>query len=151
MDFDARALIHCDANAVWRRLWDIEGIARCIEGCQDVRTLEPEKRYAATVVERVGPFSVTIEMELSVEESDPGRRLAIEASGKEGKLGTRVRWRGDVALNPDGDSRTSLEVRLHAEVRGKIASLGEGLVKRKAQEGLQKFLAAFVKMAEGDA
>lgn len=148
MDFDTRALIQRDAGAVWQSLWNIEEIARCIEGCRDVRVLEPERRYAATVVERVGPFSVTVEMELEVVESEPGRRLVIEASGKDGRLGTRVRWRGAIALNPEGDGRTSLEVRLHAEVRGKIASLGEGLVKRKAQEGLQKFLDAFVKMAE---
>ena len=150
MDFNKEAVINRDPETVWKSLWNIEGVAGCIEGCEKVEVIEPNKRYEATVVERVGSFSMSIKMELDVVESEENRRLAIEAKGTDGKLGTRVRWRADVCLEPEGDNQTAIEIRLHIEVRGKIASLGEGLVKRKVHEGLENFSSSFAQMVESE-
>lgn len=148
MDLEARVVIRRNSETVWKRLWDVEGLARCFDGCREVGVIEPNKRYSARVVERVGPFSVSLGMELDVVESEEGRRIAIEARGVDGKLGTRIRWRADVGLEDDGEDQTAMDIRLHAEVRGKIASLGEGMVKRKAREALAKFTSSFAQMVE---
>jgi hypothetical protein len=150
MDLSKKVVIHRDPETVWKGLWNIEGVAGCIEGCKEVEVIESNKRYGATVVERVGPFLVSMKMEIDVVESEENLRLAVEARGTDGKLGTRVRWRADVGIEPEGDNQTAIDIRLHTEVRGKIASLGEGLVKRKVHEGLEKFTSSFAQMIESE-
>ncbi len=148
MDLSARTTIQQDPETVWRGLWDIEEVARCIQGCGDVEVLEPNERYAVVVKERVGPFSVNFKMELEVVEREENRHLAVEGRGMDSVLGTRVRWRADVNLESEGEAATAMDILLHAEIRGKIASLGEGMVKRKARESLEKFTASFAQMLE---
>jgi len=123
----------------WRALWDVRGVARCLPGCQDVEEVEPQRRYRATVKDRVGPFSVAVLLDVAVESSEADRRLRIDATGRDSVLGSPVRMSLTARLTPEpaGGSRLTLDGR--AEVGGKLAALGQAVIHRKTRDVLDAF------------
>jgi carbon monoxide dehydrogenase subunit G len=66
---------------VWAFLWDVERVARCIPGCSDVRVVDPQRSYTATVTEKVGPFRVSFPLEIEVTRLEAPRNLQVQARG----------------------------------------------------------------------
>src|SRR4051812_21085189 len=54
---------------VWDFVWQTEQLAACVPGCTGVETLEPGKRYRATMSDHIGPYKIEAEMEIVVEEA----------------------------------------------------------------------------------
>jgi len=78
-------------DRAWAALWNVPEVARCLPGCEAVEEIEPKRRYKATVKDRVGPFSVTIPLDVTVEPSEAERLLRINATGRDSILGSPVR------------------------------------------------------------
>jgi len=135
---------------VWRALWEIPKLARCIPGCEDVEEVEPRRRYRATVRERVGPFRVEIPLEVAVDSLEEGIRLAVKASGRDSVLSSPVKVSMIVALAPAG-AGTSLTLQGKAEVGGKLAALGQGVIQRKTRDILNAFAANLHQLLAGQA
>ena len=124
---------------LWDLLWDVERIAGCIRGTSDVRTVEPERRYTATVTQKVGPFGVSFPLAIEVTERQPPSSLTVEASGRDPKLGSRLKATMHIALAAADDERTRLSIDTTIALQGRLASLGQGIIARKADEELAWF------------
>jgi carbon monoxide dehydrogenase subunit G len=113
-------------DAAWAALWDVPRVARCLPGCQEVTEVEPRRRYRASVKDRVGPFTVTIPLDVTVEPSDAERRLGVHATGRDAILGSPVRM--------------SLTARLtHGEGGGSRLTLGQAVIHRRTRDILDAF------------
>jgi uncharacterized protein len=126
---------------VWSFLWEVERVARCLPGCEDVRTVVPQQRYAAVVAERVGPFKVRFPLDIDVLEVDPGRRLKAQAAGRDPALGSSLR----VTIQLELEARNGgsvVHIVSDAAVLGKLGALGQGMIERKAGEIMEGFAAA---------
>lgn len=132
----------------WTALWDVPAVARCLPGCQDVQEIppsgitrrdEPQRRYRATVKDKVGPFSVVITFDVTVDPSEAERLLRVSATGRDSILGSPVRMSMTARLTPgiDGGSRLTLDG--NAEVGGKLAALGQAVIHRKTRDVLDAF------------
>jgi carbon monoxide dehydrogenase subunit G len=126
--------------AVWETLWDVATVARCIPGCGPVETVEDRTRYRAQVTDRIGPFKVTVPLELVVESAEPGRRLRMRAAGRDTLLGSPVRVALGVGLEATAEG-TRLTLDGHGEVGGKLAGLGSGVLQRHTRDLLDEFAA----------
>jgi carbon monoxide dehydrogenase subunit G len=122
---------------VWERLWDIAALARCIPGCDGVETVEARTRYRATIRDRLGPFRIAIPLDVTVEGTPPDR-LAVTATGRDATLGSPVKVRLTVTLGPTATG-TRLLVDGKAEVMGKLAALGQGVIQRRTTDVLDQF------------
>lgn len=122
----------------WKALWDVAALAGCIPGCGEVEEIEPRRRYRAVVRDRVGPFKVTIPLDVVIDAIDEGARLSVTASGRDSMLGSPVKVRMTVALDP-ADGGTRLALRGAGEVGGKLAALGQAVTQRKTRETLDRF------------
>jgi len=125
-------------DAVWERLWDVPALAACIPGCDAVEAVEAQRRYRATIRDKVGPFRISIPLEVAVEATPPAR-LVVSATGRDSVLGSPVRLRlvATIAAGAAGGARLSLEG--HGEVGGKLAALGQGVIDRKTRDILDRF------------
>src|SRR5262245_63107696 len=85
------------AAALWAFLWDVPRVVSCLPGCVEAREVEPQRRYAARMQQRVGPISLDVPLEVRIVEAEPERRLVLEASGRDRLVGAEILMR--VALD----------------------------------------------------
>jgi carbon monoxide dehydrogenase subunit G len=134
---------------VWATLWDVAAVARCLPGCGEIVELEPRRHYRATIRDRVGPFTVTVPLEVTVHDVVDGQRLSLQASGRDATLGSPVRMSLAVSVAPaDGGARLTLDGA--GEIGGKLAALGQAVTRRKARETLDRFAANLRILLGGD-
>jgi carbon monoxide dehydrogenase subunit G len=134
---------------VWDFIWDVDRFIACVPGCKDAKTIEPGKRYAATMVEKVGPFKVEFPTTIEVLERDELSRIKAQASGADAKIGSRMKVDLDVSLRDEGN-KTVLGFVAGVDILGKLAALGHGIIKRKADQVLDAFAQAVKQRLEGE-
>lgn len=99
-------------------------------------------RYEATIEERVGPFKARFDWEISVTSSVPLERVAVVAKGKDTKLGAGARVEMTVQIERRDPSGTILDIQTELQVTGKVATLGQAVIKRKAEQVVRDFAGA---------
>ena len=148
MQFEKEVEISASRQKVWDFIWDVDRFIACVPGCKEAKTLEPGKRYAATMVEKVGPFRVEFPTTIEVLEREELTRIKAQASGADNKIGSRMKISLDVNLREQGD-KTVLGFVAGVDILGKLAALGHGIIKRKADQVLDEFAQAVKKQLEG--
>jgi len=118
----------------WEFLWQAERLARCLPGCVGVTELEPKKKYRARIEDHVGPYKIGFDLDVTIEEARPQERIRMAATGQDRRLGVSQRVTLQVDLRPSDSGGTILDVEADVEVLGKVATLGQFVVKRKANE-----------------
>ncbi|MET0584628.1 MAG: SRPBCC domain-containing protein [Candidatus Binatia bacterium] len=149
MQFQKEVEILAPREKVWQFIWDVDRFIACVPGCQEAKTIEPEKRYAATMVEKVGPFKVEFPTTIEVLEREELTRIKAQATGADNKIGSRMKLDLDVHLREEGD-KTILSFVAGVDILGKLAALGHGIIKRKADQVLDEFAQAVKTKLEGD-
>ena len=150
MRFEERIEVKAPAEDVWGLLWDIERLARCLPGCEAINELEPRRKYDAVVVERIGPFQARFGLELSVTKVDPERFVQVEVTGKDRKLAASMRGVMEARLERTGDEGTALDIIADVQVTGKIAGLGQVVIKRKSRDVIGRFAQAITAELDGE-
>ena len=149
MQFQKEVEILAPREKVWQFIWDVDRFIVCVPGCKDAKTIEAGKRYAATMVEKVGPFQVEFPTTIEVLEREELTRIKAQASGADNKIGSRMKLDLDVHLREEGD-KTILGFVAGVDILGKLAALGHGIIKRKADQVLDEFAQAVKTKLEGD-
>ena len=149
MQFEKEVVIRAPREKVWNFIWDVDRFIACIPGCKDAKTLEPGKLYSATMVEKVGPFRVEFPTTIEVLETEELTRIKAQASGADNKIGSRMKVDLDVKLR-EQNQNTVLGFVAGVDILGKLAALGHGMIKRKADQVLDEFAQAVKKQLEGD-
>jgi uncharacterized protein len=149
LQFQKEVEILAPREKVWQFIWDVDRFIACVPGCKDAKTIEAGKRYAATMVEKVGPFKVEFPTTIEVLERAELTRIKAQATGADNKIGSRMKLDLDVHLREDGD-KTILSFVAGVDILGKLAALGHGIIKRKADQVLDEFAQAVKTKLEGD-
>lgn len=149
MQFQKEVEISAPREKVWRFIWDVDRFIACVPGCKEAKTVEEGKRYAATMVEKVGPFKVEFPTTIEVLEREELTHIKAQASGADNKIGSRMKLDLDVNLREQGD-KTVLGFTAGVDILGKLAALGHGIIKRKADQVLDEFAQAVKKQLEVD-
>ena len=148
MQFQKEIVILAPREKVWQFIWDVDRFIACVPGCKEAKTLEEGKRYAATMVEKVGPFKVEFPTTIEVLEREELTRIKAQATGADNKIGSRMKIDLDVNLRGQ-DNQTILGFIAGVDILGKLAALGHGIIKRKADQVLDEFAQAVKKSLEG--
>ncbi len=149
MEFQKEVEIAVPRQKVWDFIWDVDRFIACVPGCKEAKTVEPGKRYSATMVEKVGPFKVEFPTTIEVLEREELSHIKAQASGADNKIGSRMKVELNVNLREQGD-KTVLGFTAGVDILGKLAALGHGIIKRKADQVLDEFAQAVKKRLEGD-
>ena len=149
MQFQKEVEILAPREKVWQFIWDVDRFIACVPGCKEAKTIEEGKRYSATMVEKVGPFKVEFPTTIEVLEREELTHIKAQASGADNKIGSRMKLDLDVNLREQGD-KTILGFAAGVDILGKLAALGHGIIKRKADQVLDEFAQAVKTKLEGD-
>jgi|SRR5699024_7343013 len=132
--------IKVDANAqeIWNSVIQIEDIATCIPGIEDVVAVEGDNKYKALAKEKIGPFKISLPVELTINEvTFPTMKLFGEGTDKFTK--TMVKLDMQLTLEEQSEKETILIIEVDANMKGKLATLGQGMVNRKFSEKVEAF------------
>lgn len=149
MRFDKEVEISAPREKVWKFIWDVNRFIACVPSCKDAKTVEEGRLYSATMVEKVGPFRVEFPTTIEVLEKEELKHIKAQASGADNKIGSRMKIELDVNLQ-ERDNKTLLAFVANVDILGKLAALGHGIIKRKADQVLDEFAQAVKKRLEGD-
>ena len=140
--------IAAPAAGLWDLLWDVQRIVECLPGCVEAREVEPHRRYAARMEQKVGPISLSVPLDVKVVEAEAPRRLGLDAKGKDPVIGAEVVAK--VTLDVESRGEESL-LRIEAEGRilGRLGALGQSVIQRKAEDIIEEFGARLRRAAEG--
>jgi uncharacterized protein len=147
--FEKEVEIHSSVDDVWRFIWDVDRFIACVPGCKEAKTIEEGKLYSALMVEKVGPFRVEFPMKIEVLERKEGSHIKAQASGADNKIGSRMKVDLEVTLTGQ-NNKTVLSFVASVDILGKMAALGHGIIKRKADQVLEQFAQAVKEQLERD-
>ena len=130
--------VSASADETWAFFWDLPRVARCLPGCESIETTG-DSTYRARLVQKVGPFQVAMDIDMAVDEVEQGRRIVVSGGGKD-RMGNRLRInRLALELSEPSADRTEVSYELDFNLFGRLATLGNTVVKRKAEETRAEF------------
>ncbi|MEA2660987.1 MAG: uncharacterized protein QOH08_559 [Chloroflexota bacterium] len=125
--------------AVWDAMLDVRRVASWLSIVRDVRDIDPPRRYAAMLEDRLGPFAMRADLDVTVE-ADATGRMHVAAAGEDRQVASRISATIDLRCEPHG-SGTALAVSGRYEITGRIATLGSGAIRKKGDKILEEFFA----------
>lgn len=140
MEFFGEYRIAAPRQQVWEALNDPAVLQACIPGCRQLDKVS-DTEFVATVVSKVGPISATFRGNVVLSDLDPPNGYTLTGKGQGGAAGF-ARMSAAVTLQPVGEG-TVLNYRAHAEIGGKLASVGSRLVQTVAGKNADDFFTAF--------
>ena len=138
MRFEKQVVINAPKDRVWNFFLDARQLASCIPGCENVEPNDSDG-YAARIVDKIGPFRVSFQLEVRIKEIKEGRFIRAAATGKDQQLASSFRQTLQAEMNEVAPGQTRVDLSTEIGFLGKIASLGYGLIKRKADGAMAQF------------
>ena len=128
------------AADLWALLWDVPRMAACVPGCAEAREVEPQRRYAARMSQRIGPIRLTVALDVEILEAEAPRGVALRARGRDPVVGAEIAVQLRMSCEPR-EAGSALRVEAEGQVLGKLGALGHGAIQRKAEELVDEFAA----------
>ena len=124
--------------AAWALIRDVSRLGGCIPNVSDLEVVEEDRKYSAVVSDKLGPFRVQVPVQIELTTVEEPRRIVAELAGNDRRGQARVRGTLEATVDPAGaGSRLTLGMRL--EVLGRLAALGAGPMRRRADEIFGEF------------
>jgi carbon monoxide dehydrogenase subunit G len=124
-------------SQAWDVLLDVERIAPCMPGAT-VESFDGETVNGRVKV-KVGPIQVTYSGTARfIEKNEPGRRVTLDASGKEARGSGTAKATIVAVLQDDGES-TKVNVTTDLAITGKPAQFGRGVMVEVGNKLLGRF------------
>jgi carbon monoxide dehydrogenase subunit G len=122
----------------WKVLLDIEGIAPCLPGAQ-LQEIEGDE-YRGIVKVKVGPITAQYKGTATLAEVDePGRRLVIDAAGRDTRGQGNAKATIVVTMLDDAGG-TRVEVATDLAITGKVAQFGRGVLVDVSSKLMRQFV-----------
>ncbi len=148
MELTDRFTVPVDSATVWALFWDLPRIAGLLPGCESVDAID-EHHYRAHVAQKVGPFKVSMDVDIEVLESEVEKRVVVSGGGHD-RLGNRLSLnRIALELAPADGSGTEISYSMDFNLYGRMATLGSSVVKRKTEEMRVEFTRAIIEELGG--
>lgn len=139
MKFTERIILNAPINTVWEFLIDPERLGKCIPGCKRIVALD-DKRYEAVVGIKVGPISFKFQIETKILDLKAPSYLDFESRGKE--KGGVFTQKCKLALSALSPQETEVVYDADVNVVGRLATFGEKIIRAKARQLSEEFIAA---------
>jgi carbon monoxide dehydrogenase subunit G len=146
-EFAKTIALDASPELVWKAVLDFHRVASWLSIVREVRDVDPPRRYAALLEDRVGPFAMRADLDLTVETGE-GRRLKVVAGGEDRQVASRISATIELTVS-SRDEGTALDVKGRYEVTGKVATLGAGAIRKKGDRILQEFFDSATKELGG--
>jgi carbon monoxide dehydrogenase subunit G len=132
--------LSASVEEVWKLMRDTQRLTGLLPGVESVAPLNEEGReaYTAKVSERIGPFKITMNLDVRVTEAVEPSLLKASIKGTDPLGLNRMTGSMQVALSP-ASSGTQMHFEASIEILGKLATLGAVPIRRRATQVFAEF------------
>lgn len=130
-------IIEAPVEAVWALLEDIQRLAGCVPGIENVEEIGPDTYNGALKI-KIGPIAAAFAGQVTITERIPLERLVAEVNGQDKSSASLVRATFTGQLNRV-DASTQLQYEMDIALRGKLAQFGLTVVQGTAKKMTAEF------------
>jgi uncharacterized protein len=125
---------------VWQLLRATERMAALVPGVDSAVRIEPTEpeAYRVQVTEKVGPFKVTMKLEVNISEIVETKVLGAMVKGGDSIGLGRATGSVRIELTPS-EVGTSMYLTVNVEILGKLSTLGSPVIRRRVTELFGEF------------
>jgi carbon monoxide dehydrogenase subunit G len=136
--FNRSTTFAADAATAWTALTDVDRLARWVGILHDVKEIERLDTYTAVLEDRVGPFKLRADLSVDVTVPEEGVRVEVAASGKDRAVDSKIAIKAVLSL-AESEGGTTVTLEGDYQVTGRVASMGGGIIRKKADGVLDDF------------
>ena len=132
--------LNAPIDEVWSLLRDTPRLTALLPGIENVARINEEgaEAYAASVSEKIGPFKITMNLEVRVTETIEPSLLKAAIKGADSMALNRITGSLQVALRPASPG-TQMDFEACIEILGKLATLGAVPIRRRTAQAFAQF------------
>lgn len=119
-------------------LTDIERVATCVPGVENVVMTEPNT-YEAVLRTQIGPIKSSFAGSVHVDPSGAPVRLSASAQGKDRSTQSMAKVGFSATLEEIGDNTTRVDAEADVSIRGRLGQFGTGVIQATATQMLNDF------------
>jgi carbon monoxide dehydrogenase subunit G len=123
---------------VWSRIVDVDRVASWVSIIGSAKEIEHLSRYRALLEDRLGPFRMRADLDITIDAVQPERLLRARAVGEDRQVGSRLAVEVELMLTRQNEGSV-ITVRGHYELTGRPATLGASSIRKKADKILEEF------------
>lgn len=143
MIFSESFSIESDREALWDILMDVNQVADCLPGVEELEVLD-EDHYRGLIAVAMGPVKLRFKGEINVTSRDKEAWNALlTASANDAKAGGGFRASLQMQLSEaitGNEPATDLSLKLETTFLGRIGELGRPLIKKKISTIMNEFV-----------
>jgi carbon monoxide dehydrogenase subunit G len=147
--FEDSIAINAPVPRVWDFLLDVDRSAACMPGVEQV-TLIDDRTFDGIITASVGPISGTFSFRARIVESNPPRQLTAQVEGTDSVTRSTLKMDVTMTLDSAGADATDLAYRAVVDVHGRLAILGDMLLRATASLILEEFTKRLRLQLEGN-
>ena len=142
---DRQFVVEAPRDEVWPRLLDVETVASWLPIMHSVtEVLSGESgidgsSFQAAFEDKVGPFSLRADLRIDVSGVREPEEVSIRARGEDRHIRSRIMIDTACRLTEDGPDRTLVRLSGTYEITGRVATLGAGVIRSKANKLIDTF------------
>lgn len=144
MKLEQRSNIPAPRAVVWKVLIDVPRAAMLIPGVKDVKPLGGDK-YEGTMEVRVGPMGLNLNGDLTAKAEDTTYKWHLEGQARDRRVGGGMRVIVDAQLEEAKPGQTELVVNTDIQFMGGLGTLGQPLIRSRADQQMKDFAANLAK------
>ena len=137
MIFEHTITVDAPPDAVTAFLADVPSVAACVPGVEGV-TLVGDDEYEGRLRVRLGPVGFSLSGQAQVHSADDGT-LHARGGGRDRRIGAGVDAVIEARVEPLGPGDSELRVTADVQFSGRLAELGQPLIRRKADAMVRDF------------
>jgi uncharacterized protein len=137
--FTRELTVSADPEKCWSTLTDVPLLVGWISVVEQAQELVPLERYSAVLMDRLGPFKLRADLDITLSDVVLGRHVVVRAEGEDRQVGSRVVVDAALDLESRAEGGSVVRVAGSYEVTGRVASMGSGTIRKKADKILDEF------------
>lgn len=138
MVFEGKISVNVPPDETWDFVLDIRKFASCMPGLDKIEQID-ERTFDGVITAKVGPISGHFNFRSSIVESQAKEALKVRIEGSDSVTGSTLTANVDARLEQPSERQTDLEYRAEVEIKGRLAILGDMIIRATASLILDEF------------
>ena len=136
--FERQLQVSASPADCWKTLTDVPTLVGWVSVLDQAHEHEHLERYSAVLADRLGPFRLRADLDITLSDVEEQRMVRVSARGEDRQVASRISVDAVLLLEPQ-EAGTLVAVEGSYEVAGRVATMGAGTIRKKADRILDEF------------